>query len=75
MYNVHMYQGGLISEKFHFGLNFQEQVQNHSPEHYPHNEKMLKGVISDLAPIFEDLSKSEKLFEIKPPLGFLNLVL
>jgi hypothetical protein len=50
-------------------------VQNHSPEHYPHNAKMLKGVISDLAPIFEDLSKSEKLFEIKPPLGFLNLVL
>ena len=27
---------------------------------------------SDLAPFFEDLSQSEKLSEIKPPLQYLN---
>ena len=41
-------------------------MPTHSPGHYPPKEKMLRGVIWH--PIFEDLSQSEKLSEIKPPL-------
>ena len=42
-------------------------MPNHSPEHYPPKEKMLRGVSWHL--FFGDLSQSEKLSKIKPPLG------
>ena len=41
-------------------------MPNHAPEQYPSKEKMLMVVI--LAPIYEDLSQSEKNSEINPPL-------
>jgi hypothetical protein len=39
-------------------------MQNHFPEHYPLKEKK-NAQGSDLAPLFGDLSPSEKLFKIK----------
>ena len=39
-------------------------------KHYPPKEVVLCGVI--LAPFFEDMKHSDKLSEIKPPLGFLT---
>ena len=40
-------------------------MPNYSPEHYPPKEKLLQAV-------FGDWSQSEKLSEIKPPLGDRN---
>ena len=59
-------KGSLISEVLYFGPNLQKKVPNLFPEHYPHKEKMVRVVIWQL--FFGDLSQSEKLSEIKPPL-------
>ena len=46
-------------------------MPNHYPEHYPPKENMLR---IGLQLFFEDLSQSEKLFEIYPPLARLGEV-
>ena len=53
---------GLISERFSIWLKSPQNVPNHSTEH-------LLFSWSQLAPIFGDLSQSEQLSEIKPPLA------
>ena len=55
-------KGGLISERFSIWLKSPQTVPNHSTEH-------LLFRWSQLAPIFGDLSQSEQLSEIKPPLA------
>ena len=52
-----------------FGSNIQKWVPNH-PLSTLQKRENAQG--SDLAPFFEDLSQSEKLSEIKPPLQYLN---
>ena len=47
-----------------------KKVSNHDPEHYPSKEKMLR--VLQLS--FGDLSQSEKLSEIKPPLVTLEVI-
>ena len=59
-------------------------MQNHDPENYPINEKILriKNTVccifaqdNDLAPIVEDLSQIEKHSEIEPTLAsVINLI-
>ena len=54
-----------LSQKvFHFGSNLNKKVQNHYPEHYPPKEKIVIW-----HPFSGDLSKTENLSEIMPPLG------
>ena len=59
-------KGGLISERFLIWLQSPKKVPNHSPQHYPPREKLLKAVIWHL--FFGDWSKNEKVSDIKPPL-------
>jgi uncharacterized Fe-S cluster-containing radical SAM superfamily enzyme len=68
VYSLSIYsKGGLFSESFSLWLKSQKKkVPNYCPEHYPRKEKTLRVVIWH--PFFKDLSHSEKLSEIKPPL-------
>ena len=59
-----LFKGGFIAESFSFWLKSPKKAPNHSPESSPK-----KKMFSNLAPFFGDLSQSEKLSEIKPPLA------
>ena len=59
-------KGSLISELFLFWLKFPKKVPSQYPVHYSLKEKMLRMVIWHF--LGGDLSQSEKLSEIKPPL-------
>ena len=43
--NYYFTKGGWISESFSVWLKSKKKVPNHSPEHYPPKEKMLRRVI------------------------------
>ena len=59
-------KSSLISEYFFLWFKSPKKVPNcHYPEHLPLILDSAKD--SDLSPLFEDLSQSEKLSEIKPP--------
>ena len=62
-------KGGLISESFSLWLKSLKMGDKSLP--WASFLLVDSAQRSDLAPIFEDLSQSEKLFEIKPPLGSL----
>jgi hypothetical protein len=49
-----------------FGSNLSKKLLNHYTEHHPHKEKMHMIVIGTF--LWGDLSQSEKVSEIKPPL-------
>ena len=58
-------KGSLISERISlWPKSPKKKVPNHSPEHYPPKEKMLRRVIWQL--FFGDLNQSEKILDIKP---------
>ena len=64
MTKVFQSKGSLISESF--SLWHEKQLPNHAPEHYVFRWIMVRGVICHH--FLGDLSQSEKLSEIKPPL-------
>ena len=55
---------------FHFVSNLPKKVSNHSPEHYPPKEKILRGVIWYL--FWKIWAKVKNNSEIKPPLVLPN---